>query len=250
MIKFQVRTLAFHGFKEIADHRWGFPADHHHRYTATAFQEAADEWNALELGVHISGTTNKAEANFLVKYYKPKTNRRVLASAFFPNRVEDVLVYDFTLVDPFWRGVLKNTFLHEIGHVLGLRHEFANDPDPENLGHPRESKAILIGSINPHSVMSYDKVNNINELNIKDTKTFYELPNRLKVGAATTIAYRPRPSSTTLAWRFQLVGRAKSHALCSWSRQRRAGGAAATSRHLSFLCAKIVHSEDSVSEPT
>lgn len=76
-----------------------------------------------------------------------------------------------------------NTFLHEIGHILGLRHEFALDIRTEGpkKGQMRESVGTRFGSVNPHSVMSYDAVNYINETDIKDVKAFYELPNGKKL---------------------------------------------------------------------
>ena len=125
----------------------------------------------------------------MVKYYKPNrggNDEGVIASAFFPNKVEDVLVYDKTLVEPFWRGVLKNSFLHEIGHIIGLRHEFA-------LEQESESPAQRFGSKNEHSVMSYDKINYIQETDKKDVKDFYNLPNRHLINGVPVKDYAPKP---------------------------------------------------------
>lgn len=116
-----------------------------------------------------------------------------MASAFFPNEVRDVLVYHKTLVEPSWRKVLKNTFLHEIGHILGLRHEFANQPNPEKPGENLETLAHQFGSVNPHSVMSYDDVNYINDLDKKDVKAFYELANGFKINTAKVTDFVPKP---------------------------------------------------------
>jgi hypothetical protein len=107
--------------------------------------------------------------------------------------VEDVLVYRKTLDDSFWKGVLKNSFLHEIGHILGLRHEFANDPDLKHPGQTREDLAHRFGSVNPHSVMSYDDVNYINDLDKKDVKDFYQLPDRAEINGTPIVDYRPTP---------------------------------------------------------
>ena len=116
-----------------------------------------------------------------------------LASAFFPNKVQEVRVYDKTLVEPDWRKVLKNSFLHEIGHIIGLRHEFANDPDPDNENKPFETPAQRFGSVNPHSVMSYDDVNNINEMDKNDVIAFYKLANRSLINGAPITDYTPKP---------------------------------------------------------
>ena len=143
------------------DQRWTVVANIDYRYTTLSFQQAANEWNTLSFGVTIAATTDQAKANFLVKYYKPAKDEGTLVSAFFPNQVEDVRFYDKTLVELYWRQILKNSFLHEIGHIIGLRHEFANDTNPEKNNQPFESPAQRFGSVNPHSVMSYDDVNDI-----------------------------------------------------------------------------------------
>lgn len=174
------------------DHRWAVVANIDYRYTALSFQQAADEWNALSFGVTISATTDQAKANFLVKYYKPAKDDGTVASAFFPNKVEDVLVYDKTLVEPEWRKVLKNSFLHEIGHIIGLRHEFANDPNPQRHNEPFEIPAQRFGSVNPHSVMSYDDVNQINEMDKKDVMAFYKLANNSLINRVAITDYTPK----------------------------------------------------------
>jgi hypothetical protein len=174
--------------------RDGFPSDNDFQYAATAFQEAADEWNDIGFGVNISQTLDRALANFVVKYIKPAVDEGVLASAFFPNDVDDVLVYHKTLVEPEWRAVLKNTFLHEIGHIIGLRHEFAIEQDA--LGHgPELTPAKQFGSKNPLSVMSYEDVNNIQETDRHDVKEFYKLPNNSKIDGVRIRDYVPRPLS-------------------------------------------------------
>ena len=85
-----------------------------------------------------------------------------------------------------------NTFLHEIGHIIGLRHEFANDPNPKKKNKPFETRAQRFGSVNPHSVMSYDDVNNINDLDKKDVVAFYKLANGSLVNGVAIRDYTPK----------------------------------------------------------
>ena len=172
--------------------RDGFPSDNDFQYTATAFQQAADEWNAIGFGLNISRTSDRALANFVIRYIKPAKDEGYLASAFFPNEVEDVLVYDKTLVEPKWKAILKNSFLHEIGHIIGLRHEFAIKGD--SFGDkPEETPAKQFGSENPHSVMSYEDINNIQETDKHDVKEFYKLPNNYEIDGVKIWDYVPKP---------------------------------------------------------
>ncbi|KAH7372232.1 hypothetical protein BKA66DRAFT_443588 [Pyrenochaeta sp. MPI-SDFR-AT-0127] len=175
--------------------RDGFASDADKKYAADAFQAAAKQWNDIGFGVNISAAPDKARAHFLVKYYKPKMGDRdenTLARAFFPNSVSDVVIYDTSLTDPFWRKYLMNTLLHEIGHIIGLRHEFALDRKQD--GTLRESTpAQRFGSVNEHSVMSYDDINDIKDTDIKDVKAFYELENRSLLNGVPITDYTPKP---------------------------------------------------------
>ncbi|KAF2731455.1 hypothetical protein EJ04DRAFT_442969 [Polyplosphaeria fusca] len=177
--------------------RDGFASDADHKYTADSFQAAANQWNAIGFGVNISAAPEKALAHFLVKYYKPRPNNvdkdsGTIASAFFPNEVKEVRIYDKTLTEAKWREILMNSLLHEIGHIIGLRHEFALTARKDN-GDLRESPAQRFGSTNEHSVMSYDDVNIIQESDKKDVLDFYALPNRTLLNGVDLFDYTPKP---------------------------------------------------------
>jgi hypothetical protein len=105
----------------------------------------------------------------------------VLASAFFPSDspLETLYVYQhgFDKTERITKrgkhtnyGIMKNVFLHELGHVLGLRHEFAMNV--ETL----EGGAIRMGSANIESVMSYVFPPELQESDIQDTRYFYKHP--------------------------------------------------------------------------
>lgn len=70
-----------------------------------------------------------------------------------------------------------NTFLHEIGHIMGLRHEFALDLKADGKTPEEAEAAQRFGSVDATSVMSYEAVNYLRDTDIKDVKEFYRLEN-------------------------------------------------------------------------
>ncbi|OAL45399.1 zincin [Pyrenochaeta sp. DS3sAY3a] len=156
-----------------------FPTPEDKKYTAVAFADAAKQWNNIGLGVNIAPAPDKASAHFFVRYYKSAPgdkDQNNLAVAFFPHNVTDVWVYPASLNDPFWKACLMNTFLHEIGHIMGLRHEFALDLKAD--GKPEEKEAAQrYESVDATSVMSYEAINYLRDTDIKDVKKFYSLEN-------------------------------------------------------------------------
>ena len=91
--------------------------------------------------------------------------------AFFPNHndLNYVFVYSayFTeLKEHLWR-----VFLHELGHVLGLRHEFARENTKE-----RQWKAVQFGPRNELSVINYRiEPPQLQQSDIVSTRIFYNL---------------------------------------------------------------------------
>jgi hypothetical protein len=76
-----------------------------------------------------------------------------------------VIVFDFALNDDNV-GMLKGVFLHELGHVLGLRHEFAIEEEGQG--------AVLFGVKNKLSVMSYNLPPSIQQSDRDGVKAFYK----------------------------------------------------------------------------
>ena len=95
------------------------------------------------------------DANFALGYGgQPASRDRVLAEAYFPSEedLSDVIVYALQF-KPEFKDQMYNTFLHELGHVLGLRHEHANW---NNVYF--EGGSVTIHEANPKSVMAYHVV--------------------------------------------------------------------------------------------
>ncbi|KAJ5110386.1 hypothetical protein N7532_000921 [Penicillium argentinense] len=125
---------------------------------ANKLKEAADEWNYLELGVQFEWVYKIVDAAFVLSYAESNIPG-VIAEAFFPNDLDlNILNY------------LKNVFLHELGHILGLRHEFA--PEVED-GNKTGMKSLQFGPRNPTSVMAYEFPPTIQTSDIDSAQAFY-----------------------------------------------------------------------------
>lgn len=91
----------------------------------------------------------------------------VLASAFFPNQGQNVLYIYPTLFKQPAKEQLE-TIEHEIGHIFGLRHFFANIEE-------KEWQSELFGKDNPFSVMNYGAKSILTPDDINDLKRLYEM---------------------------------------------------------------------------
>ncbi|GKZ76094.1 hypothetical protein AnigIFM56816_005069 [Aspergillus niger] len=150
---------------KFAAYSGGYPSLDHAKYAAFKLNEAATEWNNHLRGlIEFEWVTELEDAAFVLAYGGDGGD--TLASAFFPN--EDDLSVLFVYQKAFESGVMNhmsNIFLHELGHVLGLRHEFA----PET-----EGESVQVGPRDSLSVMSYNFPPIIQQSDVVSTKTFYE----------------------------------------------------------------------------
>jgi hypothetical protein len=143
----------------------GYPSPAHATFATYKLAQAVAEWNSHDLGVTFKWVDKVDDAAFVLEYGGNKGG--VLAEAFFPNN--EPLNQLFVYKGAFSRDSLpiqKNIFLHELGHVLGLRHEFALEKE-------KFLPAVRFGSENPHSVMSYEFPPTIQPSDIEDAKAFY-----------------------------------------------------------------------------
>jgi hypothetical protein len=149
----------------------GYPKPELALIAAQALKEAADEWNTLKLGVQFKWVAKIEDAAFALSFAGKQDG--VLAEAFFPNYADlnTLNVYDAAF-QPETMQYLKNTFLHELGHVLGLRHEFA--PEREDTGD--DNYTVQIGPRNPLSVMGYEFPPQIQPSDVENVKAFYKFP--------------------------------------------------------------------------
>ncbi|RAH53125.1 zincin [Aspergillus piperis CBS 112811] len=148
----------------------GYPRPGLALLAANALRDAANDWNKLDLGVKFEWVEDISKASFVLSY--AGNQEGVLAEAFFPN--EDDLSYLNVYSAAFQPGkiqYLKNIFLHELGHVLGLRHEFA--PELEDT---KDDFSVQFGPRNPLSVMGYEFPPQLQTSDIDSAQAFYRFP--------------------------------------------------------------------------
>ncbi|KAL9618292.1 MAG: hypothetical protein Q9160_007003 [Pyrenula sp. 1 TL-2023] len=167
--------------------RMGYKSQNDADYAAAQLGLAAEKWNEAKVGVRFEFVALAKDANFVICHGGEKGT--VLASAYFPNGkdLNYVFVYSFAF-DPDWKPNLWKVLTHELGHVLGLRHEFAMDP-----GRMFEGNAVLLGKRNPLSVMNYrTEPPEIQPSDIASTKEFYQLPEKTKLSETAIKDYVPK----------------------------------------------------------
>ena len=198
-----------------------FPSDVHAKHAAECLEKAGNEWNDKlgDIGPRFEPVSDY-DAAVCELMYKARMegpdgpDSDPLASAFFPDSEERIVyVYAKAFEDGF-RDSMTNVFYHELGHVLGLRHEFA----PE-----REKKcgSVCIGPRNESSVMNYflhPSQLRIHDLDVRSVKEFYNitmnqhnglpirdyipqsLSSRRRALLQTKILGMDRPAGSKLGW--------------------------------------------------
>ena len=146
-------------------------------YAIASFEKAVTAWNLKDIGVTFK-RVKRYEPHILDLAYGKFFDKGLLALAFFPNAepISRVLyVYESAFGSEF-RKYLPGILSHELGHVLGLRHEFAGRKE-------RHNPSVLIGPENGDSIMNYFFDNGpekwqIHDLDVKGVKELYQLDSK------------------------------------------------------------------------
>lgn len=170
----------------------GYPEEGMALEAARAVYLAAEEWNtAMEGRVTFKYTPVFDDAAFTLTFNNDPGN--TLARAFFPDNFARTMniLYVFSRQ---YAGDVRNFFVatmrHELGHILGLRHEHSQSGIKDWLGPGRDSppedrpggaESILWGSRNPRSVMAYYRGQTIQESDIIDISRAYDELNNGRV---------------------------------------------------------------------
>ena len=135
----------------------------------SSFQAAAGEWNKVGFGLHFEATNNASAAHFYLLY--STASDEYYAKAFFPNELgQDIEVYPQGVDPQRPKDGLKKTFMHELGHILGLRHEFA-------VENQEKEASVQFMDRNPRSIMTYEKDRDLQESDKAGVKAFYKMHN-------------------------------------------------------------------------
>jgi predicted Zn-dependent protease len=90
----------------------------------------------------------------------------VLASAFFPSDIEDKELSLYPILFKQTRNEQVETIIHELGHIKGLRHSFAQDEIDWPNG--------LFGHDNQLSIMNYGVNSQLTDIDKEDLKKLYQ----------------------------------------------------------------------------
>ncbi|KAF5687861.1 het-E-1 heterokaryon incompatibility protein [Fusarium denticulatum] len=123
-----------------------FPSQRFARFAKRALDKAAGDWNSRDVGIQFQSLKHEGQAVFALKYY-PAPNG-LFAESFFPDSKRRTLGIFRYAFKKQYRKFMANIFRHELGHVLGLRHEEAGT---------MESKipSVALSPPNSQSIMRY-----------------------------------------------------------------------------------------------
>ncbi|KAI8965261.1 hypothetical protein F5Y11DRAFT_344704 [Daldinia sp. FL1419] len=134
--------------------RDSFPDDDKASLARYGLERAAAKWNEGKIGVTFKEVEDDQPALIRLTYkFFSREKPTLMAEAFFPGSLGDQRLYVYELsfrVVGSDLNSMAGVLCHELGHILGLRHEFAQEAEAERL-YP----SYLLGQRNGSSIMNY-----------------------------------------------------------------------------------------------
>lgn len=168
-----------------------FPNSNDAAFTSHQLTTALGMWN--NVGVVFTLVGRNSPANFRVVYTAspPDGNRKTLARAFLPNNSSPhnrtLYVYALAFTNSH-KKYQANVLAHEVGHILGFRHEFSMETE-------QDIWSTTLGSPNPGGIMSYYADSSqwrVTNQDLEEMKLLYELGSPNHAGRQV-IDYVPEP---------------------------------------------------------
>ena len=137
-----------------------FPTDEQYDQVVLAMKRAVVDWQGVcgvrfEYRPEFDTFAEPADVLFVVRYHPVDSQTTLIASAFFPDYPEEernLFIYPNYYTTSIDRvGVLR----HELGHVLGFRHEHIRNEAPHGCKDESLHDAMALGEYDPISVMHY-----------------------------------------------------------------------------------------------
>ncbi|KAI0478311.1 hypothetical protein F4859DRAFT_513893 [Xylaria cf. heliscus] len=148
-------------------------------YALRCLQTALEVWNCLNIGVSFEFVEPKASSIVFQLKYMPEpwgvpldVRYEIQAMSFFPVEVlegrppREVYVFDAAFDAPV-RSYMTRTFLHEVAHILGGRHEDAATTE-------KDDPSVQLGSPNDLSVLATNRHPSLISLHWQDIRWFHD----------------------------------------------------------------------------
>ncbi|KAI0014715.1 hypothetical protein F4780DRAFT_767184 [Xylariomycetidae sp. FL0641] len=116
--------------------RSSFPSIADAEYAAACLREAVRLWRRAAPNIPTFNQTEDREIATFQLTYGSTDDLGLLAEAFFPNQSRRELEVFKEAFSSMNKPFLTNILLHEVGHILGLRHEFAEIIPSVQMGTP------------------------------------------------------------------------------------------------------------------
>lgn len=172
-----------------------FPTPSHALFVGDALAVAATDWNSKNIGVQFKRAAEGERPVFTVEYeYDAESTCTgqgdvTYAIAFFPSRKRRLTLRVFrAALAAQSHQFLANILRHELGHILGLRHEDANHTEPDRPSvelTPPNRASIMRSTFLPRDIVA------IQQTDVMAIRRLYALQEGSNYGGFTVKSVEP-----------------------------------------------------------